>query len=66
MNCHLLLESLLRRGPALLSWFFAMEVRDVLRLSLFIIIVDSSEINVWKAEMGTTSRASVPSNNLWL
>ena len=66
MNCHLLLESLLRRGIALLSWLFAIKVRDVLRIILFIVIVDSSEINVQKAEMGKTTRQLVLSNDLWL
>lgn len=66
MNCQLLLEPLLKRGIALLSWLFAIKVRDVLRIILFIVIVDSSEINAQKAEMGKTTRWSVLSNNLWL
>ena len=66
MSCHLLLESLLGRGITLLSWLFAIKVRDVLRIILFIVIVDSSEINAQKAEMGKTASWLGLSNNLWL
>lgn len=55
MNCHVRIVA--QEGNCLLSWLFAIKVRDVLRITLFILIVDSSEINVWKAENGQNQQA---------
>lgn len=59
------LESIAQGGEnVLLSRLFAIKARHVLRITLFMIIVAPSEINVWKAETDKTTGWSVPSNNL--
>lgn len=64
-NRHVLLEALLKRENPSLSQSFAIRVRDVLRILWFLIMVDPSEINMRKAEMGKTTSLSVPSDNLF-